>query len=51
MNADGENFKNFKQINDYFTNLFYFTSKLRSYEYEFRISKIKEIFYKGKEIY
>ena len=47
LNANGDNFKDFKQVNEYLTNLFYFTSKLKSFEYEFKISKIKDIFYKG----
>ena len=38
-------FKDYIYVNDYFKNLFYFTSKLKNSDYDFKISKIKFIFY------
>ncbi len=48
--ADGDNFMDVVFVSDYLKNLFYFTSKLSSSDYEFKISKIKQIFFQGTAV-
>ena len=46
-NIESEKFKDQYTIEKYMSDLFYFTSKIKSYEYNFKITKIKSIFYEG----